>query len=308
MTLLDLCRLMKKHIALIVIVTVVCAALGAGYVLLSKQSMYKATASVVGNSQSTSVLGFAMAEGNKLLGVDGEYTVEAEVEKGMQIVNVTVTGPVESECIAKANEIAENTNAQAIEMFKNFENPYNGTVQKVEEADEHKAGGGKKYILVAVLAGLFSAIIIVVIIDLRRRPVKSLEGMQEAVELPVLEKLPAQNGERLLANVRFASNKDDVANICVIPLSNASPAAEVCDLLRAAYQAEASKAQGAEFAAEACKPLSEGMEGAYRARSADAVLVAARQWSDSLTDLETTVAELKLADAKLVGLVYAPEK
>jgi len=46
------------------------------------------------------------------------------------------------------------------------------------------------------------------------------------------------------------------------------------------------------------------MSAAYEARGADAVIIAGRQWEDNLSALKTTAAELKLAEANLIGLVF----
>ena len=156
---------------------------------------------------------------------------------------------------------------------------------------------------------MFLGICIVVIIDMVRRPVKSIEGMQDLTELPVLEKLPAKDGNRLLANIRFAAKKDDLQTVCVVPLGEGTLVQDVCAMLKAAMDAEKGAGDsGDTFEAVACEPLSANMDAAYRSRKADAVIVAGRQWSDSLTALESTVAELKLADVNLVGIVFAPEK
>ena len=326
MTLMDLFRLIRKYWIIVVVVTLVCGGAAGVYVKVSKSAGHSATAAVVGNSQATGLMGFAGAEGRALIGADSGYTVETKTETGTNTVNITVTGPNEDECIALANGIASRTCDRAVQAYKNFENPFSGTVEKAEKADKVKSGGGKKYLLVGILAGLFLGICIVVIIDLVRRPVKSVEGMQDLVELPVLEKLPAESGERLLANIRFASKKDDLARVCVVPLGDRALADEVAALLDAAMVAEvgqgpavntssddgrgsafavAEEAVRDRFVVQACDSLSVGMNAAYDARGADAVIVAGRQWADSLTALESTVAELQLAGANVVGLVFA---
>lgn len=332
MTLLDLFRLIRKYWIIVVAVTVVCGGAAGAYAMMSRSVGHSATAAIVGNSQAGGVMGFANAEGRMLIDPESDYKMEAKVEAGTSTVNVTVSGPDEKECISLANSLADRALDRAVEAYEGFENPFSGTVEKADITEEVKSGSGKKYLLVGILAGLFLGVCIVVIIDMVRRPVKSIEGMQDLVELPVLEKLPATNGERLLANVRFASKKDDLRRVCVVPLGDRALADEVAALLDAAMAAEVGQGSIADnssdvrsgdnaaqsstsviakeaihdrFFVQACDPLSAGMSAAYEARGADAVIVAGRQWTDSLSALETTVAELQLAEANVVGLVFA---
>ena len=192
------------------------------------------------------------------------------------------------------------------------ETPYNGTVSPATEAEASSSGGSMKYLLVALLAGLFVGVCIVVVLDMRKRPVKTPEGAQEAVELPVLEILPAKSGERLLANVRFAAadaagegvDPGSLGSVLVVPAGDEAAARAACELLKEAAEAEDA---GALEVAQA-GPLSEGMAGAYASRDAGAVVVAVRQWADALPQLESTVAELRLAGANLVGLAFARDE
>ena len=328
MTLMDLFRLIRKYWVIVVAATLVCGCAGYVYSMCKHDAKDQATATanIVGNSQVAGVSGFANAEGRKIV-FDGdvgfedsgcEYSLEVAVETGSQTVMVTVSGPDEALCIDIANQIADAAYQQARIAYPGSGNTlaYSGQVEKATMANVIEAAGpSKKYLIVAILAGLFLGICIVVIIDLIKRPIKSIEGMQDAVELPVLEKLPASNGERLLANVRFASKADDLKRVCVVPLGEGGLAEQVADLLRTAIvteqntikksSREADDAVRDAFYVQICAPLSMDMSAAYESRGADAVIVVARQWDDSLTDLETTVAELKLAEASLVGLIFA---
>ena len=49
------------------------------------------------------------------------------------------------------------------------------------------------------------------------------------------------------------------------------------------------------------------MSAAYQAQDADATVLTVNQWTDSLKTLESAVAELRLADTNLVGIVFAKE-
>lgn len=312
MTLMDLLRIMRKSWILLVALTLAGGLLGGAYVFLTKaDDAYTAKANVVGNTQVGGVVGYAKAEARSLIGddEDAEYKYSVGGESGSQTAVITVTGPDEEECIRLANEIAYVALKEAKASFTDWENPYYGYVDKATKAEVKKSSGGGKFVIVGLLAGLFIGICIVVIIDMVRRPIKSVEGMQDLVELPVLEKLPAKDGNRLLANIRFASKKDDLKTVCVVPLGEGSLAMDICALLKEAIAVEAGKGiENDVFEATACDPLSLSMDGAYSAREADAVIVAGKQWDDSLTALESTVAELKLADSNIIGLVFALNK
>lgn len=312
MTLMDLLRIMRKQWILIVAFTLVGGLLSGAYILISKgDDAFTAKANVVGNTQVGGVVGYAKAEARSLIGddEDTEYKCSIGGESGTQTAVISVTGPDEDECIRLANEIAAVALKEAKLSYANFENPYTGYVEKAQNSEVKKQPSKTKYLIVGLLAGLFLGICIVVIIDMVRRPVKSVEGMQDATELPVLEKLPAKDGNRLLANVRFTAKKDDLKTVCVVPLGEGALAQDVCALLKSAMDAEKGAGdQGDVFEAIACEPLSTNMSAAYRSREADAVIVVGRQWDDSLKALESTVAELNLAESNLVGLVFAENK
>ena len=338
MTLVDLGRLIRRYWAIVVLVPIICGLACFAYLSLPQEQTYSATARIVGNSCSDGVLGIATSEGRQLTdamkAAEGSaddspvIKVEAKVDIGTQTVAVTASGPNGDDCIRVANQIAENAEAAAERAYAGSETPYEGYVEKALLAEESVAKAKLKYLVVALLAGLFVAICIVICMDIAKRPVKSIGGVQDAVGLPVLEKLPANDGgERLLANVRFASKRDDVQTVCVVPVNDSALSADVCDLLvgaalgegvdariakvdRSFELADAQTGEGGRtsFVAIPCESFSKGMAGAYVAREADAVVIAVRQWSDSIPMLQSAVAELQLAQANLVGMVFAPEK
>ena len=310
MTLMDLCRLLGRYWKLVVALPVVCVAICAAVLFAQPgaSASASATARVVSNSQVAIVYGHAASLARQLEGADPDYAVSAKADGNSMTVSVTATGPDEAECLQLADAVAADAVAATEQDFAENEGSeflvaFRAQVEPAELDDAAASGGKLKYLAVALLGGLFVAVCVVVLIDLKRRHVKSAGGVQDAVELPVLEILPAVSGERLLANVRFASKVDDLGSVCVIPAGDGTAAERACEALEQGAQVE-----GAQLQVVRCEALSQGMAGAYKAREADAVVVTARQWADSLTQLESTVAELRLADAKLVGIVYANGK
>lgn len=313
MTLQELWMIIVRRWKLVVALPVACALVCAGYLLATKfmdeERQYTAKAYVVGNSNVAAVASLANNEALQLYPGEEEppFTVRASVGSGTLTVTVVATGEDGDTCIELANEIATHANEAAIEFYADYENPYSGIVQEATEYEEVTvtSDDSLKYLLVAVLAGLFVAICVVVVLDMRKRPVKTAEGVQDAVELPVLEILPAVSGERLLANVRFAAGDTAPESVLVVPTGDVETAESACELIESAVRAEGASNKLEVLRAE---PLSQGMAGAYASRDVDAVVVTARQWADELPQLESTVAELRLAGAKLVGVVFAKDK
>lgn len=314
MTLHELWLVVVKRWKLIVAVPVVCAVACFAYLSFynSGGGSYTASSCVVANTSVQSVAGMAASEGRQY--IDQLKSADSASAKGLEIVakgdtnmmtvTITVTGPDGDACVKAANAVAEATNARAEEALVVPEGlSYAGQVEFATKAQFDKRSG-LKYPLVAILGGLFVAICIAVVLDMRKRPVKTAEGAQDAVELPVLEVLPAANGERLLANIRFAAKKDDLASVYIVPAGDGDVARKASELVQAAAGDEGARGVSVEVGA----PLGESMQAAYDARSRDAVVVSVRQWVDTLPQLESAVAELRLADANLVGLVFAKGK
>lgn len=312
MTLLDLCRLIGRYwklvVALPVLAVVVCAVVL--FMPSGEPAGSTATSRIVVNSQVAITYGHAASLARQLSEGDTDYKVSAKVETASMTVTITASGRDGNECVQLADAIAADAvSATEADFAQNegsdYKTAYRAQIEPAQLDEATSSRGGKlKYLAVALLGGLFVAVCMVVVIDLKRRHVKSAEGVQEAVELPVLEVLPvADGGERLLANVRFAAGKDDLSSVLVVPAGDMSVAEEGANLLKLAASAEGASG----FGASSCPPLAQGMAGAYEARDADAVVVATRQWTDSMKQLEPTIAELKLAGAKLAGIVFAKE-
>ena len=143
-------------------------------------------------------------------------------------------------------------------------------------------------------------------IDAITRPVKGASDLSEASGFPVFGELPGDTGERLLANVRFASGKHDMRSVLVVPVQAGESAALVGMLLDRAARSEAPNernSRGQRVRVSACAPLLQGAAAAYEARAVDAVVISATQWEDSRKDVEAAANELRLAGANVVGCV-----
>ena len=110
--------------------------------------------------------------------------------------------------------------------------------------------------------------------------------------------------------IRLRTLSADVCDLLVGAALGEGVDARIAKVDRSFELADAQTGEGGRtsFVAIPCESFSKGMAGAYVAREADAVVIAVRQWSDSIPMLQSAVAELQLAQANLVGMVFAPEK
>lgn len=188
----------------------------------------------------------------------------------------------------------------------------------VNEAIEAKDEGAGFSILVAsgFIVGLFLAVAIIVVIDTVKRPIRGREELECALELPVLnEGASADLGAKLWANIQFSVG-DAIDSVCLVPLDGDS--AKVCaDALDStllqlgksvqtyevgANDSSIAGAEPNEFSIYCCASISEGVGAAYCAHAALATVICARRWTDSLKSLESTVRELSMAKANVVGI------
>ena len=305
MTLIDLCRLIRKYIALIIALPVVFVLICAGYIAISHSNdkTYIAESRIVVSTHVQEVAGLAQAQGRAYTNEDENVKIIVNVDGGIKTVTISVVTNDEDLSIELANDVAANVLDEALKFVPdNVEDPFNARMEKAESAQEASSRRAMKLILVALLAGLLLAVCVVIVIDAVKRPVKSIEGIQSAIGLPVLEKLPiVDGGERLLANIRFASKKDELKTVCLVPVSQDATAEYVEEMLSTAADLDGFHE---ELDVKCCKSLMSGMKTVYEARDADATLLIVSQWLDSLPALESTAAELRLADVNLVGAVF----
>ena len=307
MTLLDLVRLLGRHWKLCVILPVVCALACAGVLFTRAQEVSYSTSSYIVTSSTGQLSifnGAAQSAARACTADETDCIASAKAESSSLTVTISVSGSDSASVIDAANEIADT----AVENARESIDPekFSASVQYAT-ASKAKAGSPRAtFIVAAFLAGLLLAIIIVIVIDAMRRPVKGAPDLAEASGLPVLGTLPGDSGELLLANARFAAGEEVPHSILVVPVGEEAPAKVVCERIEKAAGAESpaeAEARGGSVHVYACAPLSREIATAYTARAADAVLLTAAQWDDSRIDVESAARELKLANANVVGSV-----
>lgn len=312
MDLRDVMRLVGRHWYIVVVVTLAATGVAAAIVLPGLPPVEKgftATSNVVVNTQLAGARGVATSMSREFNGQKSGYTATVGADGNLQLVAITVKGPEGNACVQHANDLAQKLVDEAEPMFSVRDGvQFAARVEAAKSATAivPKAPDYSPIWITAIIA-LGVGIIIVTTIGKVRRPVMDVEGVQDVAGLPVLEALPAPDGKRLLANVRFAADKD-VGSISVVPVRSDKATGKVCELLADAAKggnAEPGKpGEAASLKVAQCKPITNDLGCIYTACDADAVLVCVERWKDTITALKSTLAELRIAGANLVGIVY----
>lgn len=307
MSLLDFWKLISHYKALCIILPLVFVLAGAGFAIVRNAgAAYVASSYIVAanSAQLITLNGTAASAAREFTAVNSGYTATAKAEAASLTIIVTATGPDSEGTAAAATSIA----TAAVEGAEGLLGK-DGVKAQVEQAYTGvRSSGGSilSTIIVAFLIGVFVTGCLLAGIDAIQRPIKSSSDLSDSSGFAVLGELPGATGERLLANVRFASGMPDMRSVLVVPASEGEPAALVGMLLDRAARSESprdGKSRGSQVRVSACAPLLQGAAAAYESRTVDAVVIAAAQWSDSRKDVESTANELRLANANVVGCV-----
>lgn len=247
-----------------------------------------------------------------------ELTVSVSASNVSNTITLSVKGPDGESCVRTANELMDTAYENSYAMFPDtrfHRNP----AERANDGSPDKVRGA----IVAFLSALLIVLAVLFAIDMRRRAVKSAEGLERSFELPLLGSLDSKGGaEQLAANIRLSSDCGAPLRACIVPAANQASALLVGDALTRAGGADAfSRAitvspekrtlSGSDYAdgdvVICCCPLTESASASYVSREADCTVVSAIQWRDSLRDVEHAVAALRIAGASVTGLVYVDE-
>jgi capsular polysaccharide biosynthesis protein len=219
MTLLELLQLMKKHLKLVVVLPLVCA-LGMGaYSVLFMRNTYTATTSMYvlvsqDSASSTSLQSDLSAsqmvtndvatllESDRVLNETASnlglknlksYKVSVTNSTTSRVISLSVTGSDAAGSASVANELAENVSDVAKDVM-NVE-----SVNIIDSATTPDSPSGPNrllYVAVALLAGFFAAVAIVVVADMLNTKVRGQEDLEELLGVPVIGRIPASKGGR----------------------------------------------------------------------------------------------------------------
>lgn len=216
MTLLELIKLIRKHLALVVALPIVCAVATAAFAWLalpnqysSSVSMYVLTkASAEGSLANTDLSASQQLASDVATLITDErvaedtasalqmdslkgYKISVASESTTRIVTLTVTGESAQSVAIIANQLAATTDSVAQEVMDVQ------AINAINEAKEPAAPSGPPramYTAVAFLAGIFLAVAIVVVIDMTNTRVRSAEEAEELLGLPVIGRIPTIKG------------------------------------------------------------------------------------------------------------------
>lgn len=216
MTLLELIKLIRKHLALVVALPIVCTVATAAFAWLALPNQYSSSVSMyvltkasaegslastdlsasqqLANDVATLITDERVAEDTaSALQMDSlkGYKISVASESTTRIVTLTVTGESAQSVAIIANQLAATTDSVAQEVMDVQ------AINAINEAKEPAAPSGPPramYTAVAFLAGIFLAVAIVVVIDMTNTRVRSAEEAEELLGLPVIGRIPTIKG------------------------------------------------------------------------------------------------------------------
>ncbi len=219
MTLLELFRLLKKHLQIVVLLPVACALVVGLYSVIFVRNQYTATSSMyvlAQNDSSNSSSLYSDLNASQMLtndvakllksdrvvnqvgsevGIEGlkGYSVSVTSETTSRVITLSVTGPDPQTAADIVNKMIEDVSGVA-QSVMNVEsvNPVD-----MAQAPEKPSGPNRLlYTLVAFVAGLFAAIAIVVVSDMLNTKVRGSEDLEELVDVPIIGRIPNVQGGR----------------------------------------------------------------------------------------------------------------
>jgi len=219
MTLLELFRLLKKHLQIVVLLPVACALVVGLYSVIFVRNQYTATSSMyvlAQNDSSNSNSLYSDLNASQMLTNDVAkllksdrivnqvgsevgieelkgYSVSVTSETTSRVITLSVTGPDPQIAADIVNKMIEDVSGVA-QSVMNVEsvNPVD-----MAQAPENPSGPNRLlYTLVAFVAGLFAAIAIVVVSDMLNTKVRGSEDLEELVDVPIIGRIPNVQGGR----------------------------------------------------------------------------------------------------------------
>lgn len=219
MTLLELLQLMRKHLKLVILLPIVCALAMGVYSYAFMANTYTASTSMYVLAKQTSAnsdnaANYSNLNASQMLANDVStllksdriaadtvknlhldslkgYSTKVTSETTSRVITLSVTGSDPDTSAAIANEMASNVSKVAQQVMDVQ------SVNVIDQAVSPSSPSGPNrsmYIAVALLAGLFIAIAIVVVSDMLNMKVRNADEVEELLGLPVIGRMPAVKG------------------------------------------------------------------------------------------------------------------
>ncbi|RRG00177.1 MAG: lipopolysaccharide biosynthesis protein [Coriobacteriaceae bacterium] len=219
MTLLELFRLLKKHLRLVILLPVVCALVVGLYSVFFVRNTYTATASmyVLAQGESSSSTNLysdlnasqmltndvaKLLKSDRIVNQVGSevgveelkgYKVNVTSETTSRVITLSVTGPDPQTAADIVNKMIKDVSDVARSVM-NIR-----SVNPINQAQAPISPSGPNHLLytaVAFLVGLFAAIVIVVVADMLNTRVRGPEDLKELIDVPVIGRIPTIEGGR----------------------------------------------------------------------------------------------------------------
>ena len=212
MTLLDLLKLLRKHLKMLIVLPIVFAAVAAVYSWVFMPNQYTATVTAYvltqdDNSKTTSQSDLAASQlvtndvatlaksdtvkdkAAKALGKSslGGYKISVTSSTTTRVISIKVTAKNANEAAAVANQIADTLDVTAKSVMGI--NSVN-VIDQAQAPDSPSGPPRAMYTAVAFLAGIFLAICIAVIADTVNTRVRNPEEAEELLGIPVIGRIP----------------------------------------------------------------------------------------------------------------------
>lgn len=215
MTLLELFKLLRKHLALVIVLPIVLAVATAGvswglldnqytakvsvYVLNSKEKEGTANTTVYNDLTASQLMANDIATLAKSdtvqektaqsLGMESlkGYKISVESSTTTRVIDISVTAEKAEAASIVANEIAKvlSTVAQQVMGVESV-----NVVDQAKVPVEPSGPSRAMYTAVAFLAGIFLAVAIVVVLDMVNTRVRNPEEAEELLGLPIIGRIP----------------------------------------------------------------------------------------------------------------------
>lgn len=223
MTLLDLLRLMRKHLKVVVALPIVCAVLMAVvsfglmrntytadttlYVQATPASQQQGNTSLYSDLSASQMIAndvasladseTVLSDAAKKLGIDDAgmkaFKVSVTSETTSRVIKLSVTGKDPSQVADAANAVAESISKVAVDSMGV------AGVNAIDQAQAPTRPSGPNRVLytaVAFLAGLFAAIAGIVVMDMVNTKIRGVDDAEDTLGIPVIGRIPAVKMER----------------------------------------------------------------------------------------------------------------
>ena len=219
MTLLELFRLLKKHLRLVILLPVVCALVVGLYSVFFVRNTYTATASmyVLAQGESSSSTNLysdlnasqmltndvaKLLKSDRIVNQVGSevgveelkgYKVDVTSETTSRVITLSVTGPDPQTAADIVNKMMKDVSdvARSVMSIRSV-NPINQAQAPISPSGPNRL----LYTAVAFLVGLFATIVIVVVADMLNTRVRGPEDLEELIDVPVIGRIPTIEGGR----------------------------------------------------------------------------------------------------------------